>query len=104
MAFPRPIKFTSSKQRFVSGIGDPWDPWDPVCSPGARYGTAQLQWENKKISDFFFKPPERQQQQFSLLVAKISLKMHNARKRFSWCLRSGEPVCAAQGLIGYADA
>ena len=25
---PHPIEFKSRKQRFVSGIGDPWDPWD----------------------------------------------------------------------------
>ena len=56
MAFPRPIKFTSRKQRFVSGIGDPWDPWDPVCSPGAWYGTAQLEKVEQKRN--FFQTPQ----------------------------------------------
>ena len=56
MAFPRPIKFTSRKQRFVSGIGDPWDPWDPVCSAGARYGTQQLEILGNKRS--LFRPPQ----------------------------------------------
>ena len=56
MAFPRPIKFTSRKQRFVSGIGDPWDPWDPACSPRAWYGTAQL--EKLEHKPYILQPPQ----------------------------------------------